>query len=138
MSHLSGPPDPDGPPPYAGRYAPPPPYVAGHQAPPTNGKAQAALWTGVVVLLLSLCGVGIFGFVPITLGVLARREIRRGGDFPGGRGTEGPGTGGDGMALAGIVTGAVAMVLSVVVIVVAVVLFAVYDSGTSSYGTTGV
>lgn len=150
MSHLPGPPDPDpasgaardpwatpsqqpgpasAPPPYAAppRYGSPSPY-APYPAPRTNGKAQAALWTGLAMLLTSFCGVGLLGFVPIVLGVLARREIGRGGGQQGG----------DGMALAGIVTGAVALVLSLVVVGLAVLLFASYDSGGSSYGTTGV
>src|SRR3954464_12337598 len=70
------------------------PY-AGYR-PRTNGKALAALWTGVGALVLSLCCLGVFGVVPIVLGVKARREVRASG----GQQT------GDGMALAGIVTGA--------------------------------
>ena len=146
MSHPPGPPDPDpwatpseqpAPRPAAGRpsyaaptYGPPP----GLGPPPpsseprTNGKAQAALWTGLAMLLTSPCGLGLLGFVPIVLGVLARQEISRSG----GR------QGGDGMALAGIVTGAVATVLSLGVIALAVLVFALYESGSANYGTTGV
>jgi len=150
MSHPPGPPDPDpardpwatpseqpaprppaGPPSYAAPaygpppgLGPPPPYAV----PRTNGKAQAAMWTGLAVLLTSICGVGVLGFIPIILGVLARREISRSG----GR------QGGDGMALAGIVTGAVATALSLVLIVVVVLLLAAIDSSSSGYGTTGV
>lgn len=150
MSHPPGPPDPGragdpwaapseqpvarspaGPPSYAApAYGPPP----GPGPPPpspvprTSGKAQAALWTGLAVLLTSPCGLGLLGFVPIVLGVLARQEIGRSGGQQGG----------DGMALAGIVTGAVSTVLSLVVIALAVLVFASYESGPSNYGTTGV
>jgi len=86
------------------------------------------MWTGLAMLLTSICGLGVLGFVPITLGVLARREISRSG----GR------QGGDGMALAGIITGAVATVLSLLLIAVVVLLLAAYDSRRAGYGTTGV
>jgi Domain of unknown function (DUF4190) len=88
----------------------------------TNGKALAALWTGVGLLLLSFCGVGLLGPIPVVLGVKARSEIRASG----GQQT------GDGMALAGVITGAVAFVVSLALIVLLVVLFA--SSG--SFGTT--
>jgi hypothetical protein len=104
------------------------PYPDGYQVPRTNGKAQAAMWTGLAMLLTSICGVGVLGFIPITLGVLARREIGRSG----GR------QGGDGMALAGIVTGAVATALSLILIIVVVLLLGAIDSSSSGYGTTGV
>ena len=85
----------------------------GYGAPPrTNGKATAALWTGIGSIVLTLCcGLGILGVVPIVLGVKARAEIRATGGQQEG----------DGMALAGIVTGAVALVLSLVFIAVIVV-----------------
>jgi len=86
------------------------------------------MWTGLAMLLTSICGLGVLGFIPITLGVVARREISRSG----GR------QGGDGMALAGIITGAVATVLSLLLIAVVVLLLAAYDSSGAGYGTTGV
>lgn len=117
-----------GPPPAYGEPPPTWPYPDGYQLPRTNGKAQAAMWTGLAMLLTSICGVGVLGFIPITLGVLARKEIGRSG----GR------QGGDGMALAGIVTGAVATVLSLLLIVVAFLLLSAFDSNSAGYGTTGV
>ena len=118
-----------GPPPAHGEPPPTWPSPDGYQLPRTNGKAQAAMWTGLAVLLTSICGVGVLGFIPITLGVLARREISRSG----GR------QGGDGMALAGIVTGAVATALSLILLVVVVLLLlAAFDPSGSGYGTTGV
>ena len=153
MSHPPGAPDPDpahdpwatpsehsasrppaGPPPYAAppAYGPPQSYPAPFPAPSpvprTNGKAQAALWSGLAMLLTSLCGVGLLGVVPIVVGVVARKEIGRSGGQQGG----------DGMALAGIVTGAVAIVLSLAVIALAVLLYARSEGGTTGYGTTGV
>jgi hypothetical protein len=97
-------------------------------SPPTNGKAQAALWTGVVLLVLSCCALGIFGFVPITLGVKARSEIRASGGQQSG----------DGLALAGIITGVVAIVLSLALIAVVVLAVRAFDSGIHGYGTTSV
>ena len=64
--------------------------------------------------MFSCCAAGIFGFVPIVLGVKARSEIRAGGGQQGG----------DGMALAGMITGAVAVVLSIAVIGLIVLAFA--------------
>jgi hypothetical protein len=85
----------------------------GYGAPPrTNGKATAALWTGIGSIVLTLCcGLGILGVVPIVLGVKARAEIRATGGQQEG----------DGMALAGIITGAVAIVLSLLFIAAIVV-----------------
>ena len=75
--------------------------------PHDNGKATAALWTGIGSLVLAFCcGLGILGIVPIVLGVKARGEIRRTGGQQEG----------DGMALAGIITGAIAIVLSVALV----------------------
>jgi len=92
---------------------------------PTNGKAAAALYTGIAALVLTFCcGGGVLGILPIVLGVKARSEIRRGGGQQGG----------DGMALAGIILGAVAVVLSLVVIAVIVVAIA---SGDGSFSTSG-
>jgi hypothetical protein len=98
--------------------------------PPTNGKAVAALWTGVAALVLTFCcGAGVLGAVPVALGVRARVEIRRSGGWQGG----------DGMALAGIVTGAVAIVLSLVVIALLVLLLLTGDVSTGTgYDGTGV
>ncbi|HET9761680.1 MAG TPA: DUF4190 domain-containing protein [Nocardioidaceae bacterium] len=97
-------------------YGPQPGYgygqagLYGYGAPPrTNGKATAALWTGIGSIVLTLCcGLGILGVVPIVLGVKARGEIRAAGGQQEG----------DGMALAGIITGAVAIVLSLAFIAV--------------------
>ena len=112
-----------------GQPQPQPPYGApgqyGYGAPPrTNGKATAALWTGIGSLVLSFCcGAGILGVLPIVLGVQARGEIKATGGQQEG----------DGMALAGIITGAIAVVLSLVVIALIVVTLA---SGESSFETT--
>lgn len=85
----------------------------------TNGKATAALITGVSTLVLSwCCGFGILGVVAIVLGVKARGEIR----MSGGR------QDGDGMALAGIITGAAAIVIGLLALVGLVIAFAT-DSG---------
>jgi hypothetical protein len=92
---------------------------------PANGKAQAALWTGIGLLVLSCCGIGIFGVVPIVLGVKARSEISASGGQQGG----------DGMALAGIITGAIAVLVSLLAIVVLVVLVANGDSSYDYYDT---
>lgn len=142
MSQPPGPPDPDparnpwatpsGEPVPAAPRADPPPYPPPlgqpYAVPPTNGKAQAAMWLGIGLLLTSLCGVGILGPLPVVLGVLARREIAGSG----GRQR------GDGMALAGIVTGALALVISLLVVVAVVVAVVVLDSGGGGYGDTGV
>jgi hypothetical protein len=97
------------------------PY-AGYR-PRTNGKALAALWTGVGALVLSLCCLGVFGVVPIVLGVKARKEVRASG----GQQT------GDGMALAGIVTGAVAIAVS---LLLAIGLVALFANGQASFDRT--
>jgi hypothetical protein len=91
-----------------------------------NGKAQAAMWTGIGLLVLSCCAAGVFGVVPIVLGVKARGEIRASGGQQSG----------DGMALTGIVTGAIALALSLVVIALVVGLAVRNGSGFDSYGTT--
>ncbi len=95
-------------------YAPPgygqPPYGSPvYGAPPaTNGKAQAALWTGIGTLVFSwCCGLGLVGIVPVLLGIRARREIRE---------RQGAQSG-DGIALAGIITGAIAVLLGLLVVV---------------------
>lgn len=95
----------------------------------TNGKATAALWTGVGALVLVLCCVGgLLGVVPIALGVKARGEIRGGGGQQAG----------DGMALAGIILGAVAVLASLALIAVVAVLIANDSSNFSSYDSSGV
>ena len=87
-----------------------------------NGKATAALWTGVGSLVLTpCCGAGILGILPIVLGVKARSEIRATGQE------------GDGMALAGIITGIVSVVLSVVIIAFLAV---VISSGNADFDGT--
>ncbi|QWZ10277.1 DUF4190 domain-containing protein [Nocardioides panacis] len=105
-------------------YGQQPPY--GYPAPQrTNGKATAALWTGIASLVLAFCcGLGITGILPIVLGVKARGEIRATGGQQEG----------DGMALAGIITGAVAVVLSLVVI--AVIVLALVSGDANFDGTT--
>ncbi len=119
-----GPPAPSYGYPQPGYGYPQPGYGYGYPA-RTNGKATAALWTGIGSLVLAFCcGLGILGIVPIVLGVKARGEIRRTGGQQEG----------DGMALAGIITGAIAVVLSVVVIsliVIAVV------SGNANFDSSG-
>jgi hypothetical protein len=116
--------DPYGQPPY-GQYG----YPGAGFPRPRNGKAIAALWTGIGALVLTLCcGAGVLGLLPIVLGVKARSEIRASG----GR------QDGDGMALAGIITGAVAVVLSLAVIVVILVAIAQGGAGQTSFGETGV
>jgi hypothetical protein len=100
----------------------------GYAAKPTNGKATAALWSGIGLLVLSFCcGLGVLGVVPIVLGVKARGEIRAGGGQQGG----------EGMALAGIITGSIAVLLGILTIVFIVVAIAHgdYSSG-SSYSQT--
>ena len=105
-----------------------PPYDGQAPRPPVNGKAQAALWSGVGLLVTACCGVGLLGFVPVVLGVAARAEIAASG----GR------QGGDGMALAGIITGGIALVVSLVVVAVVVVALVAYQSGPIENGVTGV
>src|SRR3954453_23886235 len=95
---------------------------------PRNGKAIAAMWTGIGALVLTpCCGAGVLGLLPIVLGVKARSEIRVSGGHQDG----------DGMALAGIITGAIAVLLSVAVIAAIVIAIARGDAQ-SSFGETGV
>lgn len=97
------------------------------QPPGTNGKAIAALWTGIGALVLSLCcGAGLLaGPVAIVLGVKGRGEIRAGGDVQGG----------EGMAVAGIISGALAVLLSLAVITVLVIAIAQGGSAYTDYDT---
>jgi hypothetical protein len=105
-------------------YGQPGPYGYGYPA-RTNGKATAALWTGIGSIVLAFCcGLGLVGILPIVLGVKARSEIRATGGQQEG----------EGMALAGIITGAIALVLSLVVIALIIIAFA---SGQANFdGTT--
>lgn len=104
-----------------GQYPPSGQYGGYGHGPTTNGKATAALVTGISSLVLSwCCGLGVAGVVAIVLGVKARNEIRA---------SRGAQTG-DGMALAGIITGAVAIVLGLAAL--ALVIFAI-ASGSADY-----
>jgi hypothetical protein len=97
-----------------------PPGAYGY-ARPTNGKATAALWSGVGLLVASFCcGLGVLGVIPIVLGVKARNEIRAGGGQQAG----------EGMALAGIITGVIAVLLGILTLVVIVVALAHGDYST--------
>ncbi len=102
--------------------------VYGGPSPRTNGKAQAALWSGIALLVLSCCALGVFGVVPIALGVKARSEIR----------ASGGGQTGDGLALTGIITGALAVVLSLALVALVVLIALAADAGFHGYGTTSV
>ena len=105
-----------------------PPYGYGYPQ-RSNGKATAALWTGLASIALSFCcGLGIIGVLPIVLGVKARAEIRASGGVQEG----------DGMALTGIITGVVALVLSIAVIVTLVVAIANGRADFSSSSGSGV
>jgi hypothetical protein len=130
MSYPPGMPDPDAPrdpwAPTPGQQGQPVQPVYGGFAQPTNGKAQAALWSALGLLVTSCCLLGVLGFIPIILGVQARREIRESG----GR------QGGDTMALAGIVIGALAVVFSLLLIIVVVLVLASRGSGFDSYNAT--
>jgi hypothetical protein len=98
----------------------PPPGYGQAPGPRTNGKATAALITGLTTLVLSwCCGLGIAGVVAIVLGVKARNEIRASGGHQEG----------DGMALAGIITGAVAVVLGLVVLAFIIIALVSADTG---------
>ncbi|GGC52716.1 DUF4190 domain-containing protein [Hoyosella rhizosphaerae] len=82
--------------PYGGRSPIPgqhqyPPYGYYGAPPPTNGMAIASLVTS----LTSLVCCGLFAFVGIILGVMARKQIRQTGER------------GDGLAIAGIVVGSI-------------------------------
>jgi len=105
-------------------YGQPDPYGA---QPQTNGKATAALWTGVGALVLVLCCIGgLLGVVPIVLGLKARSEIRSSG----GRQS------GDGLALTGIILGALAVLASLALIALVAVLFANGSSAFERYDSS--
>lgn len=116
-----------GPPGYGPVYGPPG-YGPHPGYRPTNAKALAALWSGVGLVVVSCCMLGILGFIPVALGVQARNEIRAFGGQQSG----------DALALTGIACGILAMVLSLAVI--ALVVAAVLNAGPSfdTYGSTSV
>ncbi|MEO5710674.1 MAG: DUF4190 domain-containing protein [Nocardioidaceae bacterium] len=89
----------------------------------SNGKATAALWTGIGSIVLSPCCLGFAGIVAIVLGVKARSEIRASGSQQEG----------DGLALAGIITGALGVLFSILVILLVVLAFA---SGSTDFTTS--
>jgi hypothetical protein len=109
-------------------YGPQPGYGYGYPS-RVNGKATAALWTGIGSLVLAFCcGLGVIGVLPIVLGTKARSEIRMSGGQQDG----------DGKALAGIITGAIALVLSLVVIGLIVLAFSTGDANFDGATHTGV
>jgi hypothetical protein len=122
MSYPPGPPAPDQP-----GHGPVPGETPPGYAPilPTNGKATAALITGITTLVLSwCCGLGVLGVVAVVLGIRGRAEVRD---------SHGTQTG-DGLALAGIITGAVAVVIGLAVIALIIVVVA---TGSAAFtGTT--
>lgn len=125
MSHPPEPPPPN----YGYGYGSPYGQAYGPHRMPTNGKATAALVTGVATLVLSLCPlVGLAGLVAVVLGVRARSEIRSSG------GTQQ----GDGLALGGVITGAIAVAVGLLVlalVVVAVVAGVSHEGGPADHGT---
>lgn len=124
MSYPPGPPEPAEPqPPQQPGYG----GYGGYPTPaPTNGKATAALITGITTLVLSwCCGFGVLGLAAVVLGMKGRSEIRRSG------GTQS----GEGIALAGIVTGAIAVVVGLVTLVVVVVVIAGTGDFMADYDT---
>jgi hypothetical protein len=127
MSYPPGTPDPDAPrdpwTPTPGQPGHPGQPAYGGVLRPTNGKAQAALWSALGLLLTSCCLLGVLGFIPVILGVQARREIREGG----GR------QGGDAMALSGIIIGALAMVVSLLAIALVALILARDGSSFDTY-----
>ena len=135
MSYPPGTPDPDAPrdpwtptPGQPGQPGHPGQPAYGGFLPPTNGKAQAALWSALGLLLTSCCLLGVLGFIPIILGVQARREIRESG----GRQS------GDAMALAGMIIGGLAMVVSLLAIAFIALIFASDGSSFDTYNATRV
>nr|WP_225443727.1 DUF4190 domain-containing protein [Lolliginicoccus lacisalsi] len=71
----------------------------------TNGLAIASL----IVSIASLLCCGLFGFIGIILGVMARKQIRQTGEN------------GDGLAIAGIAVGAAVTVLLVLFVILSVI-----------------
>jgi heme/copper-type cytochrome/quinol oxidase subunit 1 len=105
-----------GPPP---GWAPPPPgeplppgappgwaaYPPGYGTPKQNGFGVAALVLGILAVVTSFFGIGIFfGVLAIVFGVLGRGKTKRGEADNGG------------LALAGIITGALGVLVAAVVI----------------------
>lgn len=97
-----------------GPYASQGPGGYGQMPPRTNGKAIAALVTGISALVLSMCCLGIAGVVAIFLGVQARNEIA----------TSGGRQDGEGLALGGIITGALATLVSVAILAFVIIALA--------------
>ena len=90
------------------------PYAYGPTGAPgkTNGMAIGALCTGIASILFACCcaGLGIVaGGVGVTLGIIARKQIKERNES------------GDGMALAGLITGAVGAALSVLSFIVGLI-----------------
>ena len=101
------PPYPTGYAPYQGGYPGYPgydPYATG-RPPGTNGKAIAALVTGLVSV--TLCGCFIPSIAALILGFIALRETKRTGQE------------GHGMALAGVILGAITLIAGVFVVIIA-------------------
>lgn len=102
---------------------PPPPGWA--PVPVTNGKATAAMITGVSTLVLSwCCGLGVLGLVAVFLGLRARTEIRLAGGAQSG----------EGLAVAGIVTGILATLIGLLTVVVIVLVIATGQAAFMQYG----
>ena len=88
--------------------------------------ASAAMWAGIGLLVLSCCGIGLLGVVPVVLGARARGRIGR---------SAGQLTG-DGMALTGIALGALAVLVSLVVIGLLLALVLTGQAAFEGSGTT--
>lgn len=101
---------------------PPPGYAP---VPLTNGKATAAMVTGVSTLVLSwCCGLGLLGLVAVFLGLRARTEIRL---------SDGSQSG-EGLAVAGIVTGVLAALIGLLSIVLVVLVVVTGQAAFMQYG----
>ena len=108
--------------PWAPQGPPPPGYAA---VPVTNGKATAAMITGVSTLVLSwCCGLGVLGLVAVFLGMRGRTEIRLSG------GTQS----GEGLAIAGIVTGVLATLIGLLSVVLVVLVVVTGQAAFMQYG----
>ncbi|WP_084760397.1 DUF4190 domain-containing protein [Zavarzinella formosa] len=70
-----------------------------------NGKALAAYYCGVFGLISCVLGLGIFGIVPLILGILGLKHAKR---YPEAKGS--------GHAITGIVLGAIELVAGLVLI----------------------
>jgi hypothetical protein len=101
---------------------PPPGYAP---VPLTNGKATAAMITGVSTLVLSwCCGLGLLGLVAVFLGLRARTEIRLSGGAQSG----------EGLAVTGIVTGVLAALIGLLSIVLVVLVVVTGQAAFMQYG----